>query len=274
MSTLKVPQMISERAAKNLIWELIRHGDTSHREAIKNAPKQDIEAWFTKNGHRFCDVERAARQYFRYAIPFVENLLGATWQMECGGEGQVTASIVNLSDGKPIVEVEGPGELSIAYAAQFESACRSRDRVIQSGSVDELHTLSFKAVASVESYVSYRATIWNNLVPTGLQLSDSKAKKTPFDEKIKLWIPEMTSGKKLNLGGTAWSNFLKLRDLRDDEATHTKAWGQGKSHKQMAECLNVFKRGAVTLLLDLHILFDEAAPSRLIRAKYFPDISC
>jgi hypothetical protein len=272
---LTVPRVISSRAAQNLVWDFIRHGDTSHRAAIKDAPKAEIEAWFGKNGHRFCDIERAARRYFEYVIPFVEGMLGSTFQLDVsGGEGSFTASIMNPVTGKPIIEIEGGGELGIAYASQFESACRSRNRVIETGSVDDLHTLSIKAVASIESYLSYRASLWNSSVPFGLQLVDSKSKKVPFDEKIKSWIPEMTGGNKLDIGGTVWSNYLKLRELRDDEGIHAKAFGHGKNRKQMAEYLNVFKRGAATLLFNMHVLFDEAAPGRIIRAKYFPDVSC
>lgn len=104
------------------------------------------------------------------------------------------------------------------------------------------------------------------------KLGDGKGAKVSFEEKIKSWIPAMAAGRKLDLGGVMWSDFLFLQAIRDNEAVHAKRHGQGSSFADLAQALNKFRSGIANFLLQLHIHFDEPAPRAVIRACYFPEV--
>lgn len=255
-----------------MIWTFIHHGNHSHRDAMKGAPKRPIEKWFAENNEPLPKLITRCRSYFESAVPFVENFIGSTWRVLSEGGGGVTTSLIKGGNIHPEIEVTGPGTIGVDYEAKFESACRARDKAIDGASLDDLHTSIIKGIASIESYIAHRAEIWNRSIAAQMQLNDKKEAKVSFQEKIKIWIPTMTSGKKLDLGGHMWADFLFLQGIRDNDAVHAKKFAQGASFSDLASALNKFKMGIANFLLQLHVLFDEPVPRVVIRASFFPEV--
>ena len=82
----------------------------------------------------------------------------------------------------------------------------------------------------------------------------------------------MTGGKRLDKSIINWFNFKNLRKIRNDYVIHSKTTGYSISNQELAEYINKFKTGIAKLLVQLHILFNEKIPSRIIRGAYAPDV--
>ena len=268
---LAVRPLISPREAEKMIWVFIRHGNHSHRDAIKDAPKHSIEKWFAANNQSLKTLIPRCRWYFKSGVPFVENYIGSTWTVSSEGS-EIKTSIIKGGRVNPEIEIEGPGTIGIDYESKFESACRARDRTIESASLDDLHTAIIKGIASIESYIAHIVTDWNHSAIDSARLDDSKSARTSFEDKIKIWVPTMADGRKLNLGGQMWADFLLMQGIRDNDAIHAKKLGCGISFKDLALVLNKFKTGIADFLLQLHILFGDPAPRVVIRARFYPEI--
>lgn len=272
MTGLAVRQKISSCNAEKMIWDLIYHGNHSRRDAMKNAPKNSIKNWFDENKESFSDVVSRCRNYFNEAVPFVENIIGSTFMIDSKSGGGVSVSLIKSGKTQPELTVDGPGTIGVDYWAKFEAACHARDRAIKKASLDEFHGALTKGIASIESYMAHRVEVWNRTDGKASPLIDSKENKIPFEEKIKNWIPKMTGGKKLDISGRMWADFLELKKIRDSEEVHSKQFSQGTAYEDLAKKLNKFGSGLADFLLQLHILFDEPVPSVVIRAKYHPEI--
>lgn len=264
--------LISAREAKKMIWTFIHHGNHSHRDAMKGAPNHAIEKWFAKNNEPLTKLISQCRRYFESSVPFVENFIGSTWIVSAAGGTDVKASLIKGGKNEPEIEITSPGTIGVDYASKFESACRARDKAIEGASLDELHTAIIKGIASIESYVAHRAEIWNRSIAAHTPLSDNKESRVSFEEKIKGWVPTMTGGAKLDIGGQMWADFLFLQGIRDNDAIHAKKFAQGVSFSALASALNKFKTGIADFMLQLHVIFGEPVPQVVIRAKFFPDV--
>lgn len=272
-NNLAVRPLISAREAEKMIWTFIYRGDHSHHDAMKGAPKHSIEEWFAKNGRPLHKVIPKCRSYFgaNSGVPFVENYIGSTWHVSSDG-ADVKAALNKGGQREPTLEINGEGTIAVDYQSKFESACRARDRAVEGASIEELHTAIIKGIASIESYVTHRADTWNHSFAAHMQLTDQKNAKVSFEEKIKVWIPIMTQGKRLNLGGAMWADICLLQAIRDNDAIHAKKFGIGASYSDIAGALNKFKTGIADFLLQLHTLFEEPIPRAIIRARFFPEI--
>lgn len=259
--------LISEREAKDMIWTFIRHGDHSRRNVMSGAPNKSIELWFADQGEPFHRLIPRCRNYFKTQVPFVENLIGSTWALMGNNcDARLTLAVPNSSGHQ--IEVTGPGKIGVDYSSKFESACKARNAAIEEASLEELHTAIVKGIASIESYIGYKANSCN----LSATLSDSGNTKVPFDQKIKNWVPIMADGRALDLSGRMWQDFIFLREIRDNDAIHAKKIAQGYSFSDLALTINKFKTGIADLLLQLHIVFQEPAPRSVIRARYFPNV--
>jgi len=103
-------------------------------------------------------------------------------------------------------------------------------------------------------------------------IQDSKTRKISYDDKIELWIPKMTDGKRLDKSIINWPNYKFLRKIRDDNVIHSKTSGYSISDQKLVEYINKFKTGIAKLLVQLHVLFNEKIPSRIIRGSFAPDV--
>jgi hypothetical protein len=262
-SELAVRPLISARESEKMIWAFVFHGEHDQREAMKGSPKSAIERWFAENDQPLRNVIARCRTFSR-AVPFLENFAGSTFYSSSGEGGESVLSMYKSGKSEPEVEVVGAGSVGVDYVSKFESACRSRDRTISTGSYDELDTTIIKGVSAIEAYISHRE--WNET-----ELLDEKRAKVSFEDKIKSWIPTMTNGKKLDLSGTTWQDFLFLQKIRDG-AVHSKQFARGASFLDLAGGLNKFKTGVAKLTFDLHVMFEEPVPRSVIRAMFFPEV--
>ena len=71
----------------------------------------------------------------------------------------------------------------------------------------------------------------------------------------------MARGKKLDQSGNIWNTFVKLKKIRDDVTIHPKLSGFSISYSNLANNINLFKKGIARLLVDLHLLFGDDIPS-------------
>lgn len=268
---LAVRPLISHREAEKMIWTFIYHGNHSRHYEMKGAPKSAIEKWFADNNEPVPRLLSHCRSFVA-SVPFVENFIGSTCTLVLGGEGKAKALMTKGGKNESGIEIEGSGTIGVDYQSKFESACSARDRAIEGASTEELHTAIFKGIASIESYIAHRVDIWNRSLAAHTQLTDNKGAKVSFEVKIKVWIPTMASGAKLNLSGAMWADFLFLQAIRDNDAVHSKRFSQGVSFSDLASALNRLKTGIADLLLQLHVIFGEPVPRVVIRAKFFPDV--
>ncbi|GAI41255.1 unnamed protein product, partial [marine sediment metagenome] len=195
-------------------------------------------------------------------------LLGSTWTISEG----MKAPMLNRETGEEISSVEGPGMLiTSAYLHHFENALEKLNRCLESASFGDFQSCVSSGVASIEAYIEHRASICNSRCPAE-RLVDSKENKVPLDNKIDEWIPKMLGGKKLNKSGQDWEHFKRLLGVRDKLAIHVKQPSLSFSYEEIGELLNLFRSGIAGLLVNLHLLFNERIPSKIIRYAYLPDI--
>ena len=202
-------------------------------------------------------VAEECRDY-RAAVPYFENLLGSTWHV---GPGNGKAELVDKTTGKVVAGVKGPGILATApYKALFEGACRARDRAVENASFTDMQSSVIHGVASIEAYIAEQARRWNESNPSD-QLIDSKDSKVSLDEKFDVWVPKMSGGAKLIKNDQRWSDFVKLRRVRDHVAVHPKMPGQAISFSELADIINAFRLGIAGMLGQLHRHFGQTVPS-------------
>ena len=82
----------------------------------------------------------------------------------------------------------------------------------------------------------------------------------------------MLEGKRLDKSRLSWRNLKRLKTIRGDLAIHLKKSALGVSYQQLKEWLNLFRFGIAGLLIDLHLLFDEQLPCKIIRCAHSLDI--
>jgi hypothetical protein len=205
------------------------------------------------------------RRDFSTRIPQFENLLGSTWELE-----GVTMSRVDLSTGEPISSGKSPGVYSSeGYWASFEAAVAARDRSIDERSLNEIQNAFVRGCSSIEGYILMKSDMWNRRNPND-QLVDTREFKTSFDDKIERWIPKMSSGRKLDRSTNHWSDYKRVRGIRDHMTIHPKSPGVGATFDELAEMINLFRTGVAGFLIDLHDHFGDRIPATIIRARYAP----
>jgi hypothetical protein len=74
------------------------------------------------------------------------------------------------------------------------------------------------------------------------------------------------------LGGQCWPHFLRLKQVRDTEHTHTKSPALQITYYELCKLLNLFRTGIAALLLDLYVVFGDTVPSKIIKYAFHPDI--
>lgn len=255
---------LSRRASQELILLFAKHGNHYHNENFTT--DASVKKAFQIKGLDFKSLVEKCRTP-QESVPFFENLIGSTWTVSGGAK----MALVDAS-GQEEFSVQGPGKFTEStYWALAEETHKARDRAVSNISYSDLQAAIVHGIASIEAYINHRASNWNK-INTDEQLVDSKQNKVSFDDKIKLWIPKITSGKKLDRGNKNWSDFIKLLLIRDNLAIHPKPLGYGISYSDLADKINILRSGIGGLLIDLHMLFQEKIPRVIIRLKYTPDV--
>jgi len=253
---------ISRRASHDMIQIIAKWG----KHSFSFRTDADVKRFFWSKGYDYEQlVENCCN--FPEPVPLIENIIGPTWAVSSG----LKASRVDLRTGKEDLEVQGPATISMStYWSSYETAARHLNQAIKEASYAELQSAITDGIACIEGYINYRAEEWNKENPDDLLL-DSKKQPVNFDERVDFWIPKMTAGKKLDKSIRNWTDFKKLKLIRDNVKVHPKNSGYSISHQELADLINRFRCGIAGLLIQLHQLLNERIPSIIIRGYFAPD---
>ncbi len=86
------------------------------------------------------------------------------------------------------------------------------------------------------------------------------------------YAPKFTRGRALDLSGVTWSDFKRLRAIRDDLAIHPKHSGFTMTYAQLADAINRFRSGIAQFQIEMHHAFRARVPSKIIRIASAPDV--
>lgn len=252
----------------HMILMMAKHGNHgARRRFVSDA---DVKRFFQSNGYDWGNLVEVCRKP-KEIVPIVENLLGSTWKVSKGGKAAVVTG-ASTDEETEIASVSGPGELtSSTYLRLFENAVDNLNKCMERASFGDFQSSISNGIASIDAYIAHRAWLYNSGNPSE-SLIDSKHNKVSQDTKVDEWIPKMSGGKRLDKSRANWQNFKRLRAVRDELAIHVKEPALGISYQQLGELLNLFRSGIAGLLIDLHLLFGERIPCKVIRYAYLPDI--
>lgn len=257
----------TRRASHDMILMMAKHGNGSRN--LRFVSDADVKRFFEANRYNWDDLVQTCRKQ-NENVPLIENLIGSTWTVGRGRASIVTGAATDKE--KEIASVEGPASLTTSsYLQLFENALDSFHRCMERASFGDFQSCVSNGVASVDAYIAHRAWLYNAGHPSEL-LVDTKETKVSQDTKIDEWIPKMSGGRKLNKSGLNWNHFKRLRGIRDELAVHIKQPAIGITYQQLCEFLNLFRTGIAGLLIDLHLIFDERIPCKIIRYAYLPDV--
>lgn len=256
---------ISPKLAKDLIMTMAIWGNDYHYR-LKN--EREVVDFYAGKHVRFKDLIQQCRTY-PGLIPFVENGMPPTSFMSISG-GSGECAIVDLKTGENVFSIEEEGELTILdYWGKFHSADHMLNQSIESASFQDFQNALINGIASIESYINSKALEWNRNNPTSKININSRLS---LDEKIDQWIPILLNGKTFEKGHNKnWSDYKLLKPIRDDVSIHPKKTASGISYRNLVKFQNLYRSGIAGLLIDLHKLFNERMPAKIIRRYYAPD---
>jgi hypothetical protein len=252
-----------------MIMAMARHGNHHlGRHWNEFGTTRGVEAFFASQGYALANVIEHCRDK-ESNVPWLQNILPSGWGFR-GGPGSVMT--YTDSQGNEVVRFEDEsGSFTEATdAALFEKAADDFERSIAKMSYVEFLSAIANGAASIEAYI-FQKTYQHNIRNPGNGLVDDKDNKVPFEDKVKVWVPTM-AGKKPNLGDKNWAHFQRLKKARDTEHTHSKTPALHITYRDLCKLLNLFRSGIAGLLLDLHALFGDTTPSKIIKYAYHPDI--
>ncbi|MCK4830848.1 hypothetical protein KA005_84840, partial [bacterium] len=260
----------TRRATHDMILVMAKYGNHGIRHKFVSVA--NVKRFFQVHYH--CDWKNLVQTCRKTSelVPVVENLVGSTWTVPgCGSRAAIVTGAATEEE-KEITALEGPGTLTTStYLQFFENAVDNFHRCMERVSFGDFQSSVTNGIASIGTYIEYRTWLYNSGQPSA-PLVDSKKNKVPQDTKIDEWIPKMSGGKKLDKSRINWRDFKTLRNVRHDLAIHVKQPAISTSYKQLCVLLNLFRSGIAGLLLDLHLLFAEPIPSKIIRYAYLPDV--
>lgn len=258
----------TRRATHDMILMMAKYGNHGHNQRFVS--DADVKRFFQLNGYYWDDLVQTCREP-KEIIPIIENLIGSTWRVSPSARAAIVTGAATDKE-EEITSVEGPGTLTTStYLQLFENAMDSFNRCVERASFGDFQSCVSNGIASIDAYIAHRVWLYNSDYPCE-QLLDSKESKVSQDTKIDEWIPKMSNGKRLDKSKANWQNFRRLRAVRDEWAIHPKRPAFSISDQQFGELLNLFRSGVAGLLRDLHLLFNERIPCRIIRCAYLPDI--
>lgn len=258
---LREEMQISKKEAENLIFDMTRYSDNT---AMQNVTNDEIKQWFERNNISWNNLVQIARNPER-RLPLVENLIGSDFIVT--GEGSVTITVMH--DGYGASKLSSSGLVSIRdYHSKYDKALDSRKNAIMRNDYNELLNCVTNAVASIESYINCKATLWNKRHSSIIFDVDNTS---TLDVKLNDWLFTMT-GKCLKNINPLWNHFTDYKNLNNSIFKHNTVGSRANSFYEMAKLLNKFKTGIATAHFELHRLFNERIPSSIIRGKYLPKV--
>jgi hypothetical protein len=263
---LKQPLLISLNQAKNLIYDLARCSDHPYLIHLRHLSNTAIEYWFKQNGVSWKKLVEEVR-FLSKNVPFVENLIGYEIALE-GAVDNVKCAIYHY--GYQVAELSGAGKLNVFdYHAKYLKAFEARETTVKRSDYSDLLNCVTHGIASVESYVTAKANLCNQRAG---RLLFSVDEVSNLDDKLNNWLFDMT-GYRMNQSGVIWNHFTDLKDLNNKKFKHTSQGAQANSYDVMAKIINKFRTGIARMLFELHKLFKEPVPSKIIRGIYLPEVS-
>jgi len=258
----------TRRATHDMMLMLTKYGNHGYRQRFVS--DADVKRFFMAKGYYWDELVQTCRSPKQF-VPVVENFVGSTWRVSGSAKAAIVTGAATDKE-REITSVEGPGTLTTStYLQLFENAENNLRRCIESVSFGDFQSCVSNGIASIETYITHRAWIYNSQQASDV-LVDNKKNKVHFDTKIDEWIPKMSRGKRLDKSTLNWNNFKRLLAVRDNLAIHVKTPAFGINDEELCELLNVFRSGIAGLLIDLHLLFNERIPCNIIRCAYLPDI--
>jgi hypothetical protein len=227
-----------------------------------------VERFYAEQSISLVDVIEHCRDK-ENGVPLLENLLPSGWSVTLG-PGSVAGYTDSEGNEVVVLADESGTYVEATSTALFEKAVDDFERSINGMSYVEFLSAIANGTASIEAQILSKVGQYNRRNP-GKELVDDKDNKVPFEDKIKLWVPTM-SGRKLNLGDKNWAHFQRLKRARDTEHTHTKNPALHITYRELCKLLNLFRSGIAGFLLDLHVIFGDTVPSKVIKYAYHPNI--
>jgi hypothetical protein len=247
---------------------MIRHIAKYGNHDKKFNTDTDVERFFKSNGCNYEELVERCRSV-NERVPLIENIIDSTWEFS----GKIKVPSIDLYTGKEESVIEGPGSVAlIAYWQLFGNSVKYFNDCLKSASFGDFQACVSIGIASIEAYIMHMVSIYNKQASTKELLVDTKEKKVPFHIKIDEWIPKMTGEQKLDKNTKNWSNFSKLKKIRNDLAIHPKNTNFVITYNELCKWLNLFSSGIAGLLVDVHKLFNTRIPSIIIHYAYLPDI--
>jgi hypothetical protein len=207
-------------------------------------------------------------------VLFFENKLRSGWTINtgdgAGGGGAGYAGYTDSEGNEVVVMSESGTMVDATSTALFEKATEDFDRSLSRMNYVEFLSAVANGLASIEAYIAQKAYQYNVRNPDR-PLRDDNKNKVSFEDKVKKWVPQM-AGERLNLGGTNWAHFQRLKKARDIEHTHSKSPALHITFRELCKLLNLFRSGIAGMLLNLHALFREKTPSIIVKYAFHPVI--
>lgn len=261
---------LSVREAEELLFYFIRWGE-HQRHDLRQLPDGIVESILRAEGYPWDRTISDLQESPHRAIAFFENLAsGGTWEFT-GPPGSVVKHewvVDGVSLGQ--TQIEEHGLIRMDYKAQFAAACRARDAAIEKADVDEFFTMLARGFASIESFLIFRAHVYNDGKADEDKLIDGDGGRfISTEEKFRQWIPKMTGGT-LTFGKD--SPWTKLKGIRNNAAIHPKIGTVPDRLDELASGINAFRDAIGSTMFALHQLFGREVQSMIIRAMRYPTV--
>ncbi|ELU8401734.1 hypothetical protein SD340_003630 [Vibrio fluvialis] len=235
---------------------MVKYGDHGEHDGIRKANEQSIANWYAENKLSFKHVIEEYRDIQIPSVPLIENIFNdVAHQMVYKVEGKF----------KPGIRIE------CDYREKIRNAIKTKDRTLELFEVEEYYSALSKMVSAIESYFNYKAQE-HNIKLGHSALIDNQKNPVPLIDKFTKWVPAIT-GKPYDKSGKSWGLFVNQLKTRNDYAIHPKNLVSEISFEDLANHLNEFRDGIVSVLYDLQTnYFNERVKGYFIREVYQTDV--
>ncbi len=255
---------LSSNQVQKLIFDLAFLGQFT--EPYLNTEDEVVDFFNRQDnsGYYFDAIVEHCRDYSN-VVPLIEDTLGSSFTCDIGKyNGKILLS-------KREISVEGPGILHMSnYLFQFSYSFGKLNYGIDNASILDIQTAFVFGIASIESFINEKAQRWSDNYPEDT-LIDTREQKASFVQKIDEWLPKLTC-RNFDKTGEIWNHFQTLQNYRDNEIIHSRNSAFGITFGDMVELINKYKAGIAGFHKELHLLFEQHVPHRIIRAMHFPII--
>jgi hypothetical protein len=271
---IRFKDKLSIKLARNKIIAFGLYGKDNKQYNLKT-PK-DVELYFYHKGINLDKLVEYCRDY-KKKVPFLEGELSTTWNYGAFDKNfkpikksNSKIELINNITGKSEKTLTGEGEFAIyAYLSKFEDGIKHLNLAVENTSYEDFYTACSKGVTSIDAYLNYKAKFWNLMHED--KLIDNEQNKVSLDFKLTHWVKIMTN-RGLKKDTIVWQNFKFLQKCRHKKDQHLVDEFIGGSFEDLVKDINKFKSGIAQLLANLHLIFGQRTPSKIISAIYLPDV--